>query len=146
MYRKNAGPVVLRNLQTFQKKSWLRSVAKNLPSRAPTDSAKIGAPVTLRPAGKLLERMYHDWRCKRYRTACTPQQQAVLREKLIASQVRSNICNIASHPASAAFQGQKGVVPKLCARTLQGRPDWTQRRTIHLQVVEVRAAHWMWQC
>ena len=89
-FRANAAPVILRNLLIFQKKAWLRRVAAHLPPLSPTDKAIISAPLPFRPAARLLEEMFHNWRCLLYRERCSEQMQMVLREKHAASQVRAD--------------------------------------------------------
>ncbi len=66
---------------------FLLKLASRLPSKSPTDQTWIDAPVPLRQLSNLFKNLYHDVRCLHYRQQFDKTQQALIREKLIASQV-----------------------------------------------------------
>jgi hypothetical protein len=85
--RKNAGPVVARNVVIFQKKMFLMKLEQSLPSKSLLDQSWIEAPVTLRKLSLILKPLFHELHCAKYRDMFDKTQQALMREKLIASQV-----------------------------------------------------------
>lgn len=94
LLRKNAGPVVARNIITFQKRMYLLKLAASLPTLSPTDNTwPKEAPVPYRPLNQNLKILYHDYRCKLYRQTYDKSQQLAMREKIVASQVNSKTLN-----------------------------------------------------
>jgi hypothetical protein len=67
---------------------YLLKLASQLPSSSPIDSRWVDAPTSLRPLSALIHPLFQDVRCASYRARFDKMQQALMREKLITSQVR----------------------------------------------------------
>ena len=108
-FREQCGPIVAKTLPSFQKRSWLREAAARIeagdPSMMPNEPIKVKAPPVAKPIATGIESFLHEWRCKAYRDKCSQEQQAIFREKHIASQLFKG--KKKSYPASVGvhFQG-----------------------------------------
>eukprot|EP00049_Salpingoeca_infusionum_P014796 m.281237 g.281237 ORF g.281237 m.281237 type:complete len:1273 (+) comp15751_c6_seq10:306-4124(+) len=98
-FKKNAGPVVYKNLVEFQKRTFFTRVASHLPKMNPKSACTIRAPSSKYKAVVAdMSRFYHQWRCLIYRERVPPARQEVLRTKLIASKLFKG--RKASYPVS----------------------------------------------
>ncbi|KAJ7375349.1 microtubule motor [Desmophyllum pertusum] len=86
-FRRNAAPKIIKFLRLFLCYRFLTSLKKNLPSVSPVDTHWPSSSPMFRKTNGLLKDIYHAWRCKKFRDRCPPEKQAILKEKLQASEV-----------------------------------------------------------
>ncbi|KAE8626610.1 hypothetical protein XENTR_v10006681 [Xenopus tropicalis] len=99
--KKLANFIYLRILQMY-----FLGLKKNVPSMSPTN--KTWAPPKykfLAPASQEIMRIFHHWKCKKFRENLTPQKKAILQDKLCASEL---------------FNGKKKCYPASVAKPFQG--------------------------
>ncbi|XP_042307255.1 unconventional myosin-Ia-like [Sceloporus undulatus] len=78
----------------------------NLPSMKVTDQAWPSAPYKfLTDTNQELKKIFHHWRCKKYRDQLPPQKKEALQGKLCASEL---------------FRGKKSLYPKSLSQPFQG--------------------------
>ena len=85
LFRRNAGPLLVRNLVAYQRRAFLQRVAKNLPSDSPTGPLAVPAAPAQKKAAAVIEDLYRQWRNLKYRTQINTSMQAIMREKLVSS-------------------------------------------------------------
>lgn len=84
--RVKAVPIFERFLANLQRYRYLTSLAPSLPSMSPLDKSHWPkSPKNLRATSALLERLFHQWRCRRYRDALSPARKKMLSQKAYAS-------------------------------------------------------------
>uniref|UniRef100_A0A8D0B387 Unconventional myosin-Ia n=1 Tax=Salvator merianae TaxID=96440 RepID=A0A8D0B387_SALMN len=82
------------------------NLRNNLPSMSPIDHAWPPAPhLFLTDANKELKKIFHHWRCKKYRDQLPPQRKEILQDKLCASEL---------------FRGKKSLYPISLPQPFQG--------------------------
>ncbi|XP_062975660.1 unconventional myosin-Ia-like isoform X2 [Elgaria multicarinata webbii] len=91
-----------RRITSFIYRSLLQkfflSLKNNLPSLRVTDQAWPPAPYKfVEETNKELKKIFHHWRCKKYRDQLSPQRKEALQDKLCASEL---------------FRGKKSLYPK----------------------------------
>ncbi|OCT92843.1 unconventional myosin-Ia [Xenopus laevis] len=99
--KKLANFIYLRILQRY-----FLGLKNNLPSMSPTN--KTWAPPKYKfmaPLNQQLMRIFHHWKCKKYRDNLTPQRKTILQDKLCASEL---------------FNGKKKCYPASVAKPFQG--------------------------
>ncbi|XP_060108849.1 unconventional myosin-Ia-like isoform X2 [Heteronotia binoei] len=85
---------------------FLLTLKNNLPSMTVTDHAWPPAPYRfLTDANQELKKIFHHWRCKKYRDQLPPQRKAALQDKLCASEL---------------FRGKKSLYAKSLLQPFQG--------------------------
>merc|ERR1719433_2489123 len=82
--------IVQKCFRLWQKRRFLLVLAHNLPSESPLSKEWPNAPKRLREANVLLRRLYHQWRCQRYRHRFDQIARNRMREKVTASIIFKN--------------------------------------------------------
>jgi len=77
--------VVQKYFRLWQKRRFLHRLAHNLPSESPLSKEWPSAPRHLRETNVLLRRLYHKWRCHRFRLRFDQIARNRMREKVTAS-------------------------------------------------------------
>uniref|UniRef100_A0A0B7B8Z7 Myosin motor domain-containing protein n=1 Tax=Arion vulgaris TaxID=1028688 RepID=A0A0B7B8Z7_9EUPU len=86
-FRRIAGPKISRFMITALKRKYLLNLRKNLPSMAPVANCEDWpqSPRRLKETSDLLKKIFHRWRCAKYRNKLDEAKKNRLREKMIAS-------------------------------------------------------------
>lgn len=103
--REWAACVVGRCYRFWKRRRYLLWLARNLPSESPLDRSWPPAPRFLQPTSHLLKKLYHKWRCQRYRQRFDQTARNRMREKVTASIIFRD--RKASYPKSVShpFRG-----------------------------------------
>ncbi|XP_069826499.1 unconventional myosin-Ia isoform X2 [Dendropsophus ebraccatus] len=120
--KKLATFIYMRILQKY-----FLGLKSNLPSMSPTN--KTWAPPKykfLTSTNEELMRLFHLWKCKRYRQTLTPQRKAILQDKLAASEIFKGKKKSYQASVSRPFQGdsvglQKSPKLQKLISSVQGR-------------------------
>ncbi|KAM7313666.1 unconventional myosin-Ia-like [Ixodes scapularis] len=86
----------------FQRRRYLLWLAHNLPSESPLDRSWPPAPRFLHTTSHILKKMYHKWRCSKYRMRFDQTARNRMREKVTASIIfrdrKASYAKSVSHP------------------------------------------------
>ncbi|CAL1536218.1 unnamed protein product [Lymnaea stagnalis] len=104
-FRRIAGPKVSRFMITALKRMYLQKLRKNLPSMSPISEDWPTPPNRFKSTSEELRKIFHRWRCAKYRSRLDPVTKEKLKEKMIASNLFKDKKEI--YPASVPqpFQG-----------------------------------------
>lgn len=84
-FRKIAGPKVARFFIAAMRYRFVKNISDHLPSMSPIDNIWPGCPSVYKEASEQLRKMYHQYRCRKYRRRLSESQKFILREKMMAS-------------------------------------------------------------
>ncbi|KAK7488189.1 hypothetical protein BaRGS_00020631, partial [Batillaria attramentaria] len=84
-FRRIAGPKVVRFMKTALKRQYLLKLRNKLPSTSPICPDWPAAPKRLQATSEELRKLYHRWRCLKYRRRFDEKARHKMREKLTAS-------------------------------------------------------------
>ncbi|KAJ8307514.1 hypothetical protein KUTeg_015598, partial [Tegillarca granosa] len=84
-FRAQAGPKIVRFFQVVLKKQFLLRLKARLPLESPTDTYWPQSSPLYKVASDELQKMYHKWRCQKYRRKFDDIQRSKMREKVTAS-------------------------------------------------------------
>lgn len=104
-FRKIAGPKIARFFLVAFKRKFLLNLKGSLPSESPTDDNWPKCASIYREASEALQKMYHRWRCRRYRRKFSEMEKYKMREKVTASD---------------AFLGRKVIYPESVSKEFKG--------------------------
>lgn len=85
LFKRNAGPLLVKNLVAYQRRAWLRRTAKALPGDSPGGNNTVHAAPAQQKAAAVVERLYEEWRNRKYRLQLDAPVQAIMREKVVSS-------------------------------------------------------------
>jgi len=77
--------ILQKHYRFWQRKRWLVHLAHSLPSESPSSRDWPRAPSCLRDTSFLLRKLYHRWRCERFRERFDQTSRNRMREKVTAS-------------------------------------------------------------
>ncbi|XP_067843856.1 unconventional myosin-Ib isoform X1 [Heptranchias perlo] len=105
-FRANAGRKIYEfTIQRIMQKYFLE-LKKKLPSLSPTERTWPARPyLFLDDTHTELKRIFHLWRCKKYRDQFTEQKRAIFEEKLEASELFKDKKALYTNSVSQPFQG-----------------------------------------
>uniref|UniRef100_A0A667ZW77 Myosin IB n=1 Tax=Myripristis murdjan TaxID=586833 RepID=A0A667ZW77_9TELE len=105
-FRANAGRKIYDfTIQRIMQKYFL-GLKKNMPSMSPIDKNWPARPyLFLDGAHRELRRIFHHWRCKKYRSQFTEEKKAVYEEKLEASEIFKDKKALYPSSVSQPFKG-----------------------------------------
>ncbi|XP_076456180.1 unconventional myosin-Ib-like isoform X2 [Babylonia areolata] len=86
-FRRIAGPKVARFIKTALKRRYLLKLRDSLPSMSPTSPDWPAAPKRFHTTSEELKKLFHRWRCSKYRQRFDSKAQHRMREKLTASDI-----------------------------------------------------------
>uniref|UniRef100_UPI00358E79B1 unconventional myosin-Ib-like isoform X3 n=1 Tax=Myxine glutinosa TaxID=7769 RepID=UPI00358E79B1 len=105
-FRANASKKIAEYILQWKLRSYLLHLRYILPGMSPLDNTWPLVPFRLvQSTHEELCKMYHDWRCRVYRSKMTPTQKAIFEEKLCASEL---------------FKGKKDIYPETVAKPFVG--------------------------
>ncbi|RUS71257.1 hypothetical protein EGW08_020980 [Elysia chlorotica] len=84
-FRRIAGPKVARFMTTALKRQFLLKLSKSLPSMSPISEDWPTPPGRLKTTSEELRRIFHGWRCAKYRSKLDEPTKNKLKEKMVAS-------------------------------------------------------------
>uniref|UniRef100_A0A803TCR7 Unconventional myosin-Ia n=1 Tax=Anolis carolinensis TaxID=28377 RepID=A0A803TCR7_ANOCA len=104
---------------------FLLGLKNNLPSMKATDQAWPPAPYKFfTDANQELKKIFHHWRCKKYRDQLPPQRKALLQDKLCASELFRGKKSLYQKSLSQPFKGEYlGLKENPKYRKLQSTAD-----------------------
>nr|XP_056711115.1 unconventional myosin-Ia-like [Euleptes europaea] len=105
--------------------NFLLALKNNLPSMTVTDRTWPTAPYTfLTDANQELKKIFHHWRCKKYRDQLSPQRKAALQDKLCASELFRDKKSLYAKSIPQPFRGEYlGLKENSKYRKLQSTTD-----------------------
>ncbi|GAB6030643.1 hypothetical protein CHUAL_007499 [Chamberlinius hualienensis] len=80
-----AALVIQKAFKNWKKRQYLKHLSKNLPSLSPICKAWPTCPRHFQETSRILWRLYHKWRCHKYRQQFDQTSRNKLREKVTAS-------------------------------------------------------------
>ncbi|CAI5765468.1 unconventional myosin-Ia isoform X1 [Podarcis lilfordi] len=105
-FRSGASQRITKFIYTGLVQKFLLGLKNNLPSMTVTDQAWPPAPYKfLTGPNEELKKIFHHWRCKKYRDQLPPQRKVALQDKLCASEL---------------FRGKKSLYPKSLPQPFRG--------------------------
>ncbi|XP_077185213.1 unconventional myosin-Ia-like isoform X2 [Paroedura picta] len=105
-FRSGASTCIANFIYQNLVQKFLLALKKNLPSMTVTDHTWPPAPYRfLTATNQELKKIFHHWRCKKYRDQLPPQRKAALQDKLCASEL---------------FRGKKSLYAKSLPQPFQG--------------------------
>ncbi|XP_022240517.1 unconventional myosin-Ib-like isoform X3 [Limulus polyphemus] len=104
-FRKNAARVLMYTIQVYVRRKFLLSLSRHLPSESPLCKDWPSTPICLEETNQLLKKLYHKWRCHKYRSRFDQMSRNRMREKVTASFIFKD--KKASYPKSVShpFRG-----------------------------------------
>lgn len=104
-FRRIAGPKIARFFVIAFKRKFLLKLRDNLPSLSPRDDSWPKCASVYREASEHLQKMYHRWRCRKYRRKFSEMEKYKMREKVTASDL---------------FLGKKAIYPESVGKEFKG--------------------------
>jgi len=94
--------IIQKHYRRWQISRWLQGLAHNLPSESPVCREWPRTPAILKETSFLLRKLYHKWRCERFRVRFDQTSRNRMREKVTASLIfkdrKSSYPRSISHP------------------------------------------------
>jgi len=115
--------IIQKYYRRWQLTRWLLSLAHNLPSESPICRDWPRTPPILKETSFLLKKLYHKWRCERFRTRFDQTARNRMREKVTASLIfkdrKSSYPRSICHPFLGDYVRlrQNPQWKKLCSNT-----------------------------
>merc|ERR1719189_2095498 len=94
--------VIQKALKLWQRRRYLLRLAHNLPSESPLSKEWPPSPRSLKESNSYIRRLYHKWRCHRYRSRFDQISRNRMREKVTASIIFKD--RKASYPRSVRYE------------------------------------------
>ncbi|XP_078407985.1 unconventional myosin-Ib isoform X3 [Cetorhinus maximus] len=105
-FRANAGRKIYEFIVQRIMQKYFLELKKKLPSMSPTETTWPAQPyLFLDNTHTELKRIFHLWRCKKYRDQFTAQKRAIFEEKLEASELFKDKKALYANSVSQPFQG-----------------------------------------
>ncbi|XP_023341413.1 unconventional myosin-Ib, partial [Eurytemora carolleeae] len=97
--------IIQKHYRVWQRKRWLVYLAHSLPSESPISREWPRAPHSLRETSFLLRKLYHRWRCERFRERFDQTSRNRMREKVTASLIFKEKKSSYPRSVSVRFMG-----------------------------------------
>ncbi|XP_025081061.1 unconventional myosin-Ib-like isoform X3 [Pomacea canaliculata] len=111
-FRRIAGPKVVRFMKVALMRQYLLNLKKKLPSMSPTSEDWPVPPKRFHTTSEELRRIYHRWRCLKYRQRFDEKSKLRMREKLTASTLFKDKKAIYSSTVPLPFKGDYIGLPQ----------------------------------
>nr|XP_060618893.1 unconventional myosin-Ia-like isoform X1 [Anolis sagrei ordinatus]XP_060618894.1 unconventional myosin-Ia-like isoform X1 [Anolis sagrei ordinatus] len=124
-FRSGASVRITNFIYRSMVQKFLLGLKNNLPSMKATDHTWPPAPYKFfSDANQELKKIFHHWRCKKYRDQLPPQRKAVLQDKLCASELFRGKKSLYQKSLSQPFKGEYlGLKENPKYRKLQSSAD-----------------------
>lgn len=124
-FRSGASACITNFIYRSLVQKFLLALKNNLPSMTVTDHTWPPAPYKfLTDANQELKKIFHHWRCKKYRDQLPPQRKAALQDKLCASELFRDKKSLYAKSLPQPFQGEYlGLKENPKYRKLQSTAD-----------------------
>ncbi|GFN87932.1 unconventional myosin-ib [Plakobranchus ocellatus] len=104
-FRRIAGPKISRFMVTALKRQYLLNLRKSLPSMSPISQDWPSPPNRLKPTSDELRKIFHGWRCAKYRGKLDELTKHKLKEKMVASNLFKDKKEIYPQSVPVPFKG-----------------------------------------
>ncbi|XP_023682417.2 unconventional myosin-Ib-like [Paramormyrops kingsleyae] len=105
-FKSNAGKRICNFIIQRTMQKYFLELKKTLPSMSPTDKSWSPHPCRfMEGADKEIRRIFHLWKCKKYRDQFTEQRKAIYEEKLAASEIFKDKKALYPSSVSQPFKG-----------------------------------------
>ncbi|XP_070174638.1 unconventional myosin-Ia-like [Littorina saxatilis] len=104
-FRRIAGPKVARFVKTALKRRYLLKLRDSLPSMSPISQDWPAAPRRFKTTSEVLCKLFHRWRCAKYRQRFDEKSRHRMREKVTASDIFKDKKEIYPPTVPVPFKG-----------------------------------------
>ncbi|XP_067686913.1 unconventional myosin-Ib-like [Haliotis asinina] len=115
-FRRIAGPKIARFFKIALKKQYLLKLRDNLPSKSPISLDWPKAPTRFKQTSEELKKIFHKWRCAKYRSQFDEVSRYRMKEKVTASNIFKDKKELYPSSVGEPFKGDYVA--------LQQNPKW----------------------